>query len=152
MQKRLLLGLALFVCLMASGWAWQRLAEDSVPTDYQGSFVRITVMEGREALCANTSEVPPEGILRVDADRVMTAGLTCAIAGIDVISENTTEGRSDTVELGLDCGGQGAGPDGVDATLWITARAEMTSYIAMDGGDYVEAHATFMRCPGVPVE
>ncbi|MEX3017163.1 hypothetical protein [Gymnodinialimonas hymeniacidonis] len=152
MHKRALLGLALFACLLASGWAWQRLAEDSVSTEYQGSFVRITVMESREALCADTPDTPPAGILRVDADRVTTVGGTCEIARINVISEDTTEGRSYTHELGLDCGGQGAGPGGVDATLWITARAEMTSYLAMDDGGYVEAHATYMRCPGVPVQ
>ena len=143
MQRRVLLGLALFVCLLASGWAWQRLAEGGLPTDYQGNYVRITVTEGREALCTDTFETVPEGILWISQSRVSTAVTDCTIARHRLASEGV-------VELALICGDVPNGPDGFDALLTIAGPyADWTGYVALSGGEVVEAHATFLSCADV---
>lgn len=140
MQRRVLLGLALLACLLASGWAWQRLAEDRLATDIQGNYIRVTVTEGREALCTDTPESVPEGILRIGQSRVSTAVTDCAIARRRLSSEGA-------VELALICGDAPDGPDGFDALLTIAGPyADWTGYVALSGGEFAEAHATFQSC------
>lgn len=140
-MRRTLAGLALFVCLMAAGWAWL----DEVPQDVTGMYVRIVNEVDRDQVCAASTGVEPGG-MRVTDDIVQFANRTCEIMQRDERSEETTEGPSIMVELGLVCGDDPAGPDGQSATVFLhQGRADLTTYIA-DGGGYTPAHATFLGC------
>lgn len=140
-SRRALTGLALFVCLLASGWAWMQV----VPADVSGTYVRIVNSVDRDLVCAATNGVEPGG-MRVTGSTVEFARGTCEIALREEWSEESTEGPSITVELGLICGPDPAGPNGLSSTLHLyEGRAELTTYIA-NGSGYTPAHSAFLGC------
>ncbi|WP_224816782.1 hypothetical protein [Hasllibacter sp. MH4015] len=142
-MRRALAGLALFVCLMAAGWAWQEFATIAPGPDHEGTFVRVTVMEGREALCADTSDRVPEGTMRIGSTEVSRPGGACRIAS----RVATAQGGA---ELALICGDDPRGPDGYDALLALSGPyAEWTGYVETEADAFFEAHATFIRCENV---
>lgn len=137
-------GLVLLLCLAASGWAWLRVP----PVDVTGTYVRVVTLVDGPAVCAAPDVLP--GGMRIEEAQVVFATSSCQIASRDdVVSPAAGDGPFSMVVLELICGEDPAGPEGQSATIHVTRRAEVTTYIGV-GSSYVPAHATYRSCGDLP--